>query len=200
MPRKKKDFGDRISPNHCKFCNKEFERYQKAAAHSVFCPLNPKRNSTIEKVSIASSLRTQSDETKKRTSLTIRKKVENGEWHYSFSKSRTHEYNGVKFHGQWEVKYAKYLDENNIKWRRPTEKFQYEFEEKKRYYTPDFFLIDSNEYIEIKGYATDKDFAKWKKFPLTLSVITGEMLVDMGILQEKEIRRIKCKSKENRIE
>jgi hypothetical protein len=197
MPRKKKDFGDRISPNHCKFCNKEFEKYQKAAAHSVCCSLNPNRKITIEKMSISLSQRTHTDEMKKRISQTVKAKVENGEWHYSFSRSRTHEYNGIKFHGQWEVKYAKYLDSCNIKWRRPTEKFQYEFEEKKRYYTPDFFLIDTNEYVEIKGYATPKDYAKWKNFPLELKVISGGKLVEMGILQENEIRRIKCKLIEN---
>lgn len=59
----------------------------------------------------------------------------------------------VKVQGTWELKYATYLNENNINWIRPTEKFSYKLNEDDitHYYHPDFYLIDSKEYVEIKG-------------------------------------------------
>lgn len=124
-------------------------------------------------------------------SKTITKKIKNGTWHNSFSKSRTHEYNNQKFYGTWELNYAKWLDENKIKWRKVTETFQYEFEGKKRRYTPDFYLIDEQCYIEIKGYETDKDRAKWKQFPFKLKILKGKELKDLGII--KNFKDLKLK-------
>jgi hypothetical protein len=130
-----------------------------------------------------------SENTKKKLSKTIKKKIKNGTWHNSFSKSRTHKYNSkfageVKLHGKWELNYAKYLDDNDIHWRRPKESFYYEFNNKNGRYTPDFYLINRKIYIEIKGYETDKDRAKWKWFPLELKVIKGKELKKMNIIKE----------------
>ena len=85
------------------------------------------------------------------------------------------------------MQYAKWLDENEVKWRRPKEKFLYKFEGKEKYYTPDFYLIDSNEYIEIKGYETEKDRCKWRDFPLKLKIIKGKELYSLGIINEKQL-------------
>jgi hypothetical protein len=117
-------------------------------------------------------------------SKSICDKVKNGTWHYSFSKVRTHEYqsknNGIiKVMGSWELKYVKYLDENNINWIQNKNKFYYEFDglmNKCGYYVPDFYLIDEEVYIEIKGYETDKDRAKWKWFPHKLKVLKRKEL------------------------
>jgi len=117
-----------------------------------------------------------------KVSNTVLNKIENDEWHLSFSHSRTHNYKGLKLHGSWELKYAEYLDKNNIKWIRPKDKFKYIFENKIRNYSPDFYLIDSDEYIEIKGYPTDKDIAKWKQFNLKLKIISGKDLYELGLI------------------
>ena len=101
----------------------------------------------------------------KRISETIRKKVEEGKWHTSLAKHMHYNYNGIDLHGAWEYKYAVYLDENKIAWVRCKESFEYIFEGKKRRYTPDFYLPETDEYIEIKGYKTKKDEAKWNQFP-----------------------------------
>lgn len=130
----------------------------------------------------------RTEEEKRKTSETVKQKVADGTWHYSFSKVRTHEYKGVRLHGKWELQYAKWLDKNNINWRRPKEKFAYVFENKERYYTPDFYLVDTNEYIEIKGYETDKDRAKWKDFPFKLTIIKGKELREKGIINEKQLK------------
>jgi hypothetical protein len=98
-------------------------------------------------------------------SKTVQLKVRNGTWHTSLAKSMHIEYNGVDLHGSWELAFAKYLDINHIKWVRNKKAFDYVFEGKNRKYTPDFYLIDTDEYIEIKGYKTAKDIAKWNQFP-----------------------------------
>ena len=93
-------------------------------------------------------------------------------------------YNGIDLHGTWELKYAQYLDKNNIKWNRCKEQFDYFYDGKNRKYTPDFYLIESDEYIEIKGFKTDKDSAKWKQFPKDkiLKVLLKEDLQVLNII------------------
>jgi hypothetical protein len=83
----------------------------------------------------------------------------------------------------WEVGYAKFLDEKGIRWRRPKESFEYEFEGKKHRYTPDFYLTKTGVFVEIKGYETAKDRAKWTQFPGPLIVLKGEDLYRMGIVE-----------------
>lgn len=108
----------------------------------------------------------ESEETKQKRRNTISQKVKDGTWHTSLAKHMHIRYNDVDLHGSWELAYAMYLDANNIKWIRNTDSFLYIFESKERRYTPDFYLPDTDEYIEIKGYKTEKDNAKWSQFPV----------------------------------
>jgi len=114
----------------------------------------------------------------------VQAKVKTGTWHSSLAKYMHINYKGVDLHGLWELKYAEYLDRNNIKWIRNKDLFAYEFEGKKRRYTPDFYLPDTDEYIEIKGYKTDKDTAKWEQFPKhrKLVVLMKKELYALGVL------------------
>jgi hypothetical protein len=43
-------------------------------------------------------------------------------------------------------------------------------------YTPDFFLLEQNLYIEVKGYKVLRDEARWSQFPFKLKVL-GEKIV-----------------------
>ncbi len=117
----------------------------------------------------------------KSISESVNKKVSDGTWHTSLAKRMHVEYKGVGLHGLWELKYAQYLDEIGVVWERNTASFPYEFEGKVRRYTPDFYLPMTDEYVEIKGYKTEKDEAKWSQFPLTLVVLMGEDLKSLGI-------------------
>lgn len=119
----------------------------------------------------------------RKASKTIRKKVEDGTWHTSLAKDMHYEYNGVDLHGKWELNYAMWLDINNVKWERCSRSFDYIFEGKCRKYTPDFFLTDQNVYVEIKGYKTKKDEAKWNQFPADyfLQILLKEDLIKLGI-------------------
>ena len=73
--------------------------------------------------------------------------------------------------GTWEKAFAEYLDSNVYNWKRNVSRFEYIFDGRQRFYTPDFYLIDFDYYIEVKGYETEKDKAKWTQFPYKLFVI-----------------------------
>lgn len=120
----------------------------------------------------------------KKISKTVNEKVSNGEWHTSLAKHMHIDYNGVDMHGTWELKYAIDLDSKNIRWVKCKESFGYIFEGKSRKYTPDFYLSETNEYIEIKGYKTEKDDAKWSQFPKdkVLKVLMKNELMQLGIV------------------
>lgn len=123
------------------------------------------------------------EEHKAKISATINDKVANGTWHASLARNMHYTYRGIDLHGMWEVRFAEWLDANNIKWRRPSENFPYTFEGALHQYTPDFYLIESKTYIEIKGYKTDKDQAKWDQFPAdrVLKVLMAEDLLVLGL-------------------
>lgn len=122
----------------------------------------------------------------KAVSSTLNNKVKEGTWHVSFSKARTYEYRGSTFHGTWELNFAKYLDSKNINWSRPDDIFEYFWQEEVHQYHPDFYLPEFDIFIEIKGYPTDRDFAKWEQFPKdkNLDIYFGDELHEAGIVDE----------------
>ena len=87
---------------------------------------------------------------------------------------------GESFDGTWEVKLAMWFNMNQINWQRNKRKFSYNFD-KLRYYVPDFFLPDIECYVEVKGWKTPKDEAKWLQFPEKLVVLSGSDLQSLGL-------------------
>ena len=78
----------------------------------------------------------------------------------------------------WEVAFAHWLDHFGIAWEYESKKFCIG---KGKYYTPDFYLPDQNEYVELKGWLTDKNKEKIKLFrsmypDIKLYVFFGEHL------------------------
>lgn len=69
-------------------------------------------------------------------------------------------YNNTWMRSTWEVKYAKYLDKNNIKWLYESKRFDLG----KLTYLPDFYLPEKDLYIEIKGWFTNKAKKRFKLF------------------------------------
>jgi hypothetical protein len=86
----------------------------------------------------------------------------------------------VYLRSTYELEYVKWLDTNGIKWKPNLIKFPYEYKGKIHYYYPDFYLIDKDEYVEVKGFRTDKDLEKWKNFPYKLTVLMREDLRALG--------------------
>lgn len=92
----------------------------------------------------------------------------------------------------WEIAYAKWLDRNNIKWLYEQKIFEitYEYggELNEGTYRPDFYLPETNEYIEIKGYWRDDARVKFEAFKekykkVSIKVLMEEDLINMGVIK-----------------
>jgi hypothetical protein len=90
-----------------------------------------------------------------------------------------YEVNGIKVQGNWEKTFAEKITDFEIRWKRKTLKFQ-----KVRRCTPDFYLIDYNMYIEVKGWMKDRDKYKYH-------LLLKEHDIDLRIIESyKEIKNI----------
>jgi len=78
--------------------------------------------------------------------------------------SKRVKYNNIKMRSSWEAKYAQYLDRQNIKWLYEPKAFELVVNKKETTYTPDFYLPETDEYIEIKGWWRDNSKIKFKVF------------------------------------
>lgn len=125
----------------------------------------------------------RSADVNKKISDTCKARVAAGTWHVSVAKRLQILYKGIILHSTWELAYAQYLDDNNIEWLRCTDKFPYLYEGRLRHYTPDFYLVGIETYIEIKGFTRPKDEAKWEQFPKDkkLVILKEEDLLALGI-------------------
>lgn len=127
------------------------------------------KESTIEKLKIASKENNKkywTQERKNEHSLLMSKIAKEKPDSYSINnvsgRVKTYDYNGFKLKGNWELIVAKLLDENNIKWTNKIEPFSYFWNNRCHLYFPDFYLIDFDIYIEVKGYERERDRIKWK--------------------------------------
>ena len=153
------------------------------ATKSLRAKATSDKENKVEKINLT-------EEHKLKVSESVKRRVKAGTWHTSFANTKRYEYvskfaGKVQLHGKWELAYAKYLDNNDIEWRRPTEKFLYKFKGLKSgsgYYHPDFYLIKEQTYVEIKGYQVDKDLAKWEQFPEKLKVLKQADLKKLKII------------------
>ena len=98
-----------------------------------------------------------------------------------------HPYSGpngcIKMRSSWEVKYAEYLDKNNIGWSYEPKSYKLN---NGKLYTPDFILSDGT-IVEIKGYFRNDAGEKWDMFlqgypELNKSLLMKEELREMGVL------------------
>lgn len=92
-------------------------------------------------------------------------------------------YNGVTLKGSWELKTAQWLDFQNIIWENEPKSFPYIWNGKEHKYFPDFYLTNFDVYIEVKGYKTERDEAKWSQFPETLIVIDKKYIHKLDLLK-----------------
>ena len=120
------------------------------------------------------------------------KTAEHGKGEYYFPKIG----NKIWMRSFWEIQVANYLDENDYKWIYESNPFPVEYfynnENKVGTYCPDFYLVDNEEYWEIKGYwredAREKFIAFKEQYPLIeIKVLEKAELTKMGI----KLRKIK---------
>jgi hypothetical protein len=98
----------------------------------------------------------KSEETRKKISIAAKARGFGG---YRPHPNRGERYKGIWFDSKWEVKVAKSLDENQIRWERP--KIGFVWSDAGNKYYPDFYLIDYDVYLDPKNsYLMIKDAEK----------------------------------------
>jgi hypothetical protein len=101
----------------------------------------------------------------------------------SYSKSnvsgrvKLYEYKGTKLKGKWELDTAKWFDKKDIKWTNDIDPFEYFWNGGTHHYFPDFYLEDYNLYVEVKGFPTERDYAKW-------SVVDNLLIIEKEDIQK----------------
>jgi len=131
------------------------------------------KEETRRKIGEANKKRVWTEESRKKRSEAMKKAVTNNPDSYTSSnRGRTKQiiFDGIKFQGRWELQYYLYCKHNKIEIQRCNEWFEYEWDGTRKYF-PDFFLPKENTYVEIKGYQTDRDLAKWSQFKKPLKII-----------------------------
>lgn len=84
-------------------------------------------------------------------------------------------YKGFKCDSSYELAFVIYCLEHNIKLERNTQGFDYKFENKDRKFYPDF-IINGNEYVEIKNYHSEITDAKISNFPHQIKIYYTETM------------------------
>jgi len=77
-----------------------------------------------------------------------------------------HKIDGIYVQGTWELNLAKKMNKLNISWEKLKnykDSFEYYLYDKKRHYTPDFYIEEINKLLEIKGYWRNYDVLKMKE-------------------------------------
>ena len=127
---------------------------------------------------------THTDTFKKEQSTRLKERYAAG-WEPVCGRCKKYDYSSiyagdVKVDGTWELSLAKYLDNHMINWRRNKKRFVYlKPNGVESTYQPDFYLVDVGVYIEVKGYQTDLDNAKWKQFKDKLIVLKKSIIDDI---------------------
>ena len=130
-------------------------------------------------------------ENRKKHSDLMKKVVKENPKSYSTSnvsgRVKLYEYNGVKLKGTWELTVAKLLDKYNIKWSNEIKPIPYFWKDNWHLYFPDFYLIDYDKYIEVKGYQRERDIEKWKSVDKPLIILKNN---DFKILKKDDSKII----------
>jgi hypothetical protein len=95
--------------------------------------------------------------------------------------------NDVFLISSFEIKYYQWLSKNNIKWKKPDSIFYKDSIGNDHWYRPDFYLVESKEIIETKGYFWNNDKIKMKwvmeQNPnLNIKILTKKELKELGVL------------------
>lgn len=168
---------------HCQHCSKEYTSKIGFSNHIRRCPKNPDRvhegltpdgRERIRQATIDYNKSKWADpEIRKKHQQSMRQAVLNNPESYSSSnRGRTKQIivDGIKLQGQWEVDFYQWAKAQGLNPQRPTEAFKYQWNGE-RWYHPDFYIESLDLYVEVKGYETERDRAKWSQFPKKLCII-----------------------------
>lgn len=96
--------------------------------------------------------------------------------------------------GSWELLVAYYFDFKDLKWERNKRRFKYfnEIENRNAHYTPDFFLPDTETFIEVKGYNDKLSKCKQKQFLLKIEMYGKEKIESLELETGVKIESLKA--------
>jgi hypothetical protein len=102
--------------------------------------------------------------------------LENPAAYTSSNRGRTKQIivDGVKLQGQWEVDFYKWATTEGLAPEKVEQGFPYIWNNNEHAYFPDFYIPSLDIYVEVKGYETDRDRAKWLHFPYKLCIIKAK--------------------------
>jgi hypothetical protein len=184
MSYNKFNFNNPVIPDTpCKFCSKSYNNQIGLSNHIRRCPKNPNRvmeqltvagRESIRQSTIKQNLTQWADPiVRAKHQESMKRAVENNPESYSSSnRGRTKQIivDGIKLQGHWEVDFYLWAKEAGLNPKRPTESFVYNWNGVRSYF-PDFYIESLDMYVEVKGYETDRDRAKWSQFPKKLCII-----------------------------
>ena len=192
----------------CQYCNRAAKTLVSNAQHELYCRSNPNAkikvpsfgmlgkkgsnqyikgtakplsDNTREKLSAASKRQCWSDARRANHSVVMKRVVEQHPLSYSSAnrgRTKQIEFDGVKFQGNWELEFYKWALSANLTVSRCTTGFPYIWNGIRTYF-PDFYIEDIDSYIEVKGYKTDRDTAKWDQFPKKLIIVDKDAIAQM---------------------
>jgi hypothetical protein len=181
----------------CQYCSKVFDKAKNSLKnHEARCSSNPNRKlqKCVDPEKIKILRETQSRNTKEwyskpenreKFSQAMKQAVLNHPESYSdnnvVGRSKHFTINGVRYNSTWEYLVAEYLNKNDLKWQRSKIKpVSYFWNNRWHLYFPDFLLQEHDIYIEVKGYETERDRAKWEQSDKKVLVI-----------KQKDVEKIK---------
>ena len=193
----------------CKYCGKLCKNQNSLVQHEISCKENPNRlKSKYSHTAWNKGLTKETDTRVAKTGQVYSERAKAGlyDWSHNKHTEATKEkirqqklelcakqgtnlcgkgkrgyYQGYYCQSSWELAYVIYCLEHNINIIRNKKSFSYILDGIKRSYFPDFYLVDENKYIEIKGYYDNKTKEKEKQFP------KNEILV---VIKQKEMQPI----------
>lgn len=167
----------------CEYCERDCPTSSSYHNHIRRCPKNGNRIMTAITPEGREKLRQSTTEKNKKKwsdpefrlkhQASMKKAVlENPESYSSSNRGRTKQVivDGIKLQGQWEVDFYLWAKAQGLNPKRPNIAFKYTWNGE-RLYHPDFYIETLDLYVEVKGYETDRDRAKWSQFPKTLRII-----------------------------
>lgn len=148
---------------HCKDCGKEItrssrKRIVKRCRHCARIYQYATRPETNPMKGKIVSQKTR-DKIKKST-VGINKGRNNGMFGIPSPHGKRIKYKDIFFRSSWEVGYAMWLDKQGIKWLYESKTFDLG----NCTYTPDFYLPETDTYVEIKGYWRDRSKLRFNLF------------------------------------
>ena len=139
-------------------------------------------NSTRQKIADAGTGRYWSDDDRANHSARMKQAVKDyPESYTSSNRGRTKQitFDDIKFQGSWELDFYKWCKSNNIMCSRYSGiGFRYEWNGERTYF-PDFYLPEHGVYVEVKGFQTERDDAKWQQFPDKLIIVKKQDIINI---------------------